>query len=424
MRIRIRNGRIIDPAADVDRQADLYIADKLIAAIGRSPAGFQADREIDAAGKWVLPGLVDLCARLREPGAEHKGTIASEAAAAAAGGVTSVCCPPDTEPVIDTPAVVELIHRRAKAARQARVYALGALTHALAGERLAEMHALKRAGCLAVSNACQPITNSEVLRRAMEYAANCGLPVFLHAEDPFLRNAGVAHEGAVSTRLGLPPIPQAAETVAVSRALLLVECTGARLHFCRLSSARSVALLAQAKKAGLPVSADVGICHLLLTDQDLIGYEANCHLIPPLRTHADQRALLRALADGTIDAVCSDHQPHDADAKSAPFSLTEPGASTIELLLPLVLRLVQDGAVPLARAIAAVTHAPAGILGIEAGTLKVGAPADITIVDAQLGFTVRPEQMRSAGKNSPFAGWDVKGGVSHTLVGGRVVFEV
>ena len=304
MRIRIRNGRIIDPAAGVDRQADLYIADKLIAAVGRSPAGFQPDREIDAAGKWVLPGLVDLCARMREPGAEHKATIASEAAAAAAGGVTSVCCPPDTQPVIDTPAVVELIHRRAKAARQSRIYTQGALTRALAGERLAEMHALKRAGCLAVGNACQPITNSEVLRRAMEYAANCGLPVFLHAEDPFLRNAGVAHEGAVSTRLGLPPIPQAAETVAVSRALLLVECTGARLHFCRLSAARSVALVAEAKKSGLPVSADVGICHLLLTDQDLIGYEANCHLIPPLRTLADQRALRQALSDGIIDAVC------------------------------------------------------------------------------------------------------------------------
>lgn len=422
MRIRIRNGRIIDPAAGVDRQADLFIADKIIAAVGRSPPGFQADREIDASGKWVLPGLVDLCARLREPGAEHKATIASECAAAVAGGVTSLCFPPDTDPVIDTPAVVELIHRRARAARQTRVYALGALTHALAGERLAEMHALKRAGCLAVTNAGHPVTNSEVLRRAMEYAASCELPVFLHAEDYDLRNGGVVHEGAISTRLGLPPIPAAAETVAVSRALMLAECTGARVHFCRLSAARSVALIAEARKAGLPVSADVGICNLRLTVDDVIGYESNCHLNPPLRTLADQRALRQALADGTIDAVCSDHQPHDLDAKSAPFSMTEPGASTIELLLPLLFGLVHDGTLPLMRAVAAITQAPADILGIEAGTLAMGAPADVVVVDAQEAYTVRAQEMRSAGKNTPFAGWEVAGKISHTLVGGRVVF--
>lgn len=422
-RLRIRNGRIIDPANGIDRQGDLYVADKRVAAVGDAPAGFSAGREIDATGSYVIPGLVDLCARFREPGAEYKATIASEAVAAAAGGVTSVCCPPDTVPVIDTPAVVELIHRRAAAARKVRVYPLGALTHALGGERLAEMHALKHAGCIAVSNACAPIPNSEVLRRAMEYAASCALPVFLYAEDHYLRNAGVVHEGAIGTKLGLPPIPHAAETVAVSRALLLMERTGVHLHFCRLSSARSVALVAAAKSAGLPVSADVGICQLHLSDRDVDGYEANCHLIPPLRTLEDQHALRQALADGTIDAVCSDHQPHDADAKAAPFSLTEPGASTIEFLLPLILELARSGVLPLPRALEAVTYRPAQLLGIQAGTLAVGAPADIVIVDPEPSYTVQLESMHSAGKNTPFAGWELRGKVRHTLIGGRVVFE-
>lgn len=423
MRIRIRNGRPVDPARKRDVSGDVYVADGRIAAVGKAPAGFTADLEIDAAGAWVIPGLVDLSARFREPGAGHKARIAGESAAAAAGGVTTVCCPPDTIPVIDTPAVVEWIHRHGADCGLTRIRALGAITHGLQGERLAEMNALKLAGCPAVSNACAPIPNSEVLRRALEYAATCDLTVFLYAEDHFLRNNGVVHEGAVSTRLGLPPIPATAETVAISRALQLAEHTGAKIHFCRLSCAPSTRMIAAAKATGLPVSADVAICNLHLTDDDVDAYNSNRHLIPPLRTGSDRDALRRAVADGTIDAVCSDHQPHDDDAKSAPFSLTEPGASTIEHLLPLMLRLVQDGVLDLRAAVDAVTRRPAAILGSGAGTLTVGAPADIAIVNGEQTLTVSPDSMRSAGRNTPFAGWRLPGRVTHTLLAGRVVFS-
>jgi dihydroorotase len=422
-RIRIRNGSFLPPGGKRERKADIFIADGRIAAIGRAPRGFRPEREIDAAGRLVLPGLIDLAARFREPGAEHKATIASESLAAVAGGVTTVCCPPDTQPVIDTPAVVELIHRRAAAAGRVRVHAIGALTHGLQGERLAEMHALRSAGCVGVGNALRPQSDSEVLRRAMEYAAGCGLTVFLHAEDQYLRNSGVAHESAVSTRLGLPPIPAAAETVALSRALLLMELTGARVHFCRITTARGVRLIAEAKAAGLPVSADAGICHLLLDEQAIDGYDANCRLDPPLRSAADREALCRGVANGTIDAICSDHQPHDADAKAAPFGLTEPGASTIELLLPLLLELVNSAGVPLARAVDAVTRRPAAILGLDCGVLETGAPADLAIVDRRAARVVEAESMLSAGKNTPFGGRRLRGRVTHTLLAGAVVHE-
>lgn len=422
-RLRIRNGRLLDPGAALDRKGDLCIAEGRIVAAGKAPAGFSAEREIDATGRLVIPGLIDLAARFREPGAEHKATIAGEARAAAAGGVTTVCCPPDTAPVVDTPAVVELIHRRAQAAGCVRVLSIGALTHGLDGERLAGMRALRDAGCIAVGNARAPIANSEVLRRAMEYAASFGLAVHLHAEDPFLRNAGVAHEGAVATRLGLPPIPAAAETVAVSRALLLAEQTGARLHLCRLSAGRSVELVAAARAGGLAVSADVAICNLLLDETALDGYRADCHLDPPLRGAADRAALCRGLREGVIDAVCSDHQPHEQDAKSGPFPRTEPGASTIELLLPLLLDRVQAGELELGTAIAALSARPAAILGCGGGTLAVGAAADVAIVDPEARFRVDRAALLSAGRNTPFHDRELRGRVTHTLFGGRLVYE-
>lgn len=420
--VHIRGGRLVDPDSGLDETADLFVQDGRIAAHGKKPRGFSADIEIDAGAGLVVPGLVDLCARFREPGLEHKGTIASEARAAASAGVTTVCCPPDTDPVIDTTAVAELIQQRAAACGQTRVLPLGALTRGLRGENLAEMDALRRAGCVAVSNADRPIPDSEVLRRAMEYAAGCGLRVFIQPEDHFLRNQGVVHEGAVSTRLGLPPIPAAAETVAVSRALLLMEQTGAAVHFCRLSAARSVELLANARRAGLPVSADVGISHLFLTESDVNSYDTNAHLRPPLRTREDRDALRRAVAEGVIDAICSDHQPHDLDAKAAPFSLTEPGASTVELLLPLLLELVRENALPLSAALAAATSKPAHILGLQAGTLKTGAPADITVIDPERSFRVAADTLLSSGKNTPFLNRTFRGKVTHTLIGGRLVF--
>lgn len=423
MQIRIRGGRLIDPANGVDAVRDLFIANGRVAAVGRAPAGFTARREIDARGLIVCPGLVDLAARAREPGAEHKATIASESAAAAASGVTTFCCPPDTTPVIDTPAVVELVHRRAEAAGRARVVCLGALTRGLRGEALAEMDALKRAGCVGVSNALSPIADTAVLRRALEYAATCGLRVFLHPEDFWLTREGRMHEGVTATRLGIPAAAETAETVALARDLLLIEQTGARAHFCRLSSARGVRMVAEARRRGLSVTADVAVHQLHLVDEDVGDYDVMCHLRPPLRGRRDRRALRAGVARGVIDAVCSDHQPHDWDAKAAPFSVTAPGMSALETLLPLTLALVEAGALALPAAIAALTAAPARILGLEVGRLDPGRPADVCIFDPHATWTLTEDTMVSAGKNSPFLGRPLRGRVRNTLLAGRVVHE-
>ena len=423
MRLRIRNGRIIDPANKLDEIVDVCVADGKIVSLVNLTTEFTADQEIDASDKLVCPGLVDLCARLREPGQEHKATIASETRAAISSGITSICCPPDTQPVIDTTAVAELIQQRAESVDILRIFPLGALTHGLKGERLAEMLALKRAGCVGVSNAYADLSNTDVLRNALTYADSCNMTVFIQAEDQYLSGNGVAHEGAISTRLGLPPIPDTAETVAVSQALLLIERIGGRAHFCRLSSARSISLVNDAKNAGLPVTADVGICHLHLTEMDISGYNADCHLRPPLRGQRDREALCQGIANGSIDSICSDHQPHDDDAKAAPFAETEAGASSIELLLPLVMDLVNKEIISLGDAIASLTCKPAAILGIDCGTLGIGKQADIAIIDPQQHFTVDRNQLLSAGKNNPFHGWELCGRVTHALFNGRLVYE-
>lgn len=422
-RIRIKNGRIIDPANNLDESGDVCVADGKIVSVLRNHSDFTADQEIDAVGKLVCPGLVDLCARLREPGQEHKATIKSESGAAISSGITSICCPPDTQPVIDTAAVAELIRQRAGMVNKIRIFPLGALTHGLQGEHLAEMHALKRAGCVGVSNAYGDITNTDVLRHALEYANSCNLPVFIQPEDYYLGHSGVAHEGAISTRLGLTPIPATAESIAVSRALLLIEQVGGRVHFCRLSSARSLALISDAKRAGLPVTADVGICHLHLTEMDVDGYNVDCHLRPPLRSQRDKEALCQGIVSGSIDAICSDHQPHDADAKAAPFRETEAGASTIELLFPLVLDLVNKKILPLSDAIASLTSKPAEILGLDLGTLSIGKPADIAIIDLEKHFSVDRNRFLSAGKNTPFHGWELSGVVTDALLNGQLVYQ-
>jgi dihydroorotase len=424
MRLKISHGRIIDPANNIDQTDDLFIDKGLIAGIGKSPKGFKIEKEIDATNQIVCPGLVDLCARLREPGEEHKATIASETTAAAASGITSICCPPDTVPVIDTPAVAELIFQKSSNSQKSKVFPLGALTHGLNGKTLAEMDALKSAGCIGVSNAYAPIVDTEVLRRALEYAATCEITVHLYCEDDYLRNNGVVHEGPVSTRLGLPAIPETAETVAVSRALLLIEQTGASVHFCRISTARSIELLAEAKARGLDVTADVGIAHLHLTDMDISSFNTDCYVLPPLRSQRDKEGLRTGLTNGTITAICSDHQPHESDAKSAPFSMTEPGASTIEMLLPLTLQLVRDKNLTLQQAVAALTSAPAKIAGIDTGNLSIGSRADICIFDPESSWTVERDALLSAGKNTPFASWEMTGKVTHTLVGGNIIYQL
>ncbi|MEW6353394.1 MAG: dihydroorotase [Pseudomonadota bacterium] len=422
MKLSILGGRVIDPAHNIDQAQDLHIEAGRIVALGMAPRDFKAEHIIRAQGKIVFPGLIDLCARLREPGQEHKATIAGETRAAASAGITTLCCPPDTDPVIDTPAVAELIHQRAEHAGHARVVALGALTKGLAGRELSEMIALKEAGCVGLSNALQPISNTQVMRRAMEYAATHGLTVFLHAEDPWLRNRGCAHEGAVSARLGLPGIPEAAETAALARDLILIEQTGVRAHFCRLSSLRAVRMVARAQHDGLPVSADVAAHHLHLTDMDVADFNSDCHVIPPLRALRDRDGLRQGVAEGVLAAVCSDHQPHEPDAKQNPFMATQPGISALETLLALTLRLVDENILTLSAALARLTSGPARILGLDAGTLGVGKSADICIFDPAQTWTLHKEQLVSQGKNSPFSGWEFQGRVTHTLLGGKVVY--
>lgn len=423
MRLSILHGHVIDPANNIDAKCDIHIDKGHIVALGAAPAGFRAEQKIDAQGRIVCPGLVDLSARLCEPGLEHKATVASETLAAASAGITTLCCPPDTNPVIDTPAVAELIHQRAAQSGKARVLTLGALTQGLAGTQLSEMMALKQAGCVGLSNALRPVGNSLVMRRAMEYAATHDITVFLHAEDAGLRNYGCAHEGAVSTRLGLPGIPESAETVAIARDLLLIEQTGVRAHFSQLSCARAVQMIAQAQANGLPVTADVSAHQLFLTEMDINDFNSDCHVIPPLRTMRDRDGLRQGVSEGTLAAICSDHQPHEIDAKLAPFMSTAPGMSALETLLPLTLRLVDEKVLELSAALACVTHLPARILGINAGTLSPGAAADICIYDPEAYWTFDKNKLVSCGHNSPFNGWEFKGRVTHTLLEGRLVYE-
>lgn len=419
----IRGGRLIDPANRLDATTDLYLAEGRIAAVGAAPPGFEESESIDARGRIVCPGLIDLQARLREPGQKHKGSIASESAAAAAGGITTLCCPPDTSPVIDSPAVAEQIIRRAEAAGKARVLPVGALTQGLQGEQLASMQALQAAGCVVMGNARRAITSTLVQRRALEYAATLGLTVFINAEDHWLGAEGCVHEGAVSTRLGLPGIPECAEIIALSRDLIMIEQTGVRAHFGQLSTARAVEMIAEARARGLTVSADVSAHQLYLTEMDIGDFNSLCHVRPPLRSQRDRDGLRQGLADGVISAVCSDHQPHDRDAKLAPFAVTEPGISALETLLPLTLRLVDEGLTSLSEAISRLTLEPARILGIEAGRLAPGAVADICIFDPEQYWSVSEETLLSAGKNTPFLGWEMKGKVTRTLLGGRTVYQ-
>lgn len=423
MRILIKNGRVIDPANNIDRSTNLYIAGGLIEAVTDKLAGFTAEQEIDAAGRLVCPGLVDLSVRLREPGLEHKGTIASETRAAAAAGVTSLVMPPDTDPVIDTPAVAKLIRKTARDAGYCHVYCVGAATQRLGGEHISEMGALKAAGCVGVGNAYTPIKNPLVMKRVMEYAATFDLTLFLFSEDPSLRHHGCVHEGAISTRLGLPGIPEAAETVAVARNLALVADTGVRAHFSQISTAKALQMIARAQYDGLPVTVDVAAHQLFLTDMDIGEFDSRCHVRPPLRNQRDMQGLREGVRRGTINAICSDHQPHEVDAKLRPFRETAPGISALETLLPLTLRLAGEARMELIDAIARVTSTPARIIGIGAGTLSPGASADVIVIDPEHHWKVAPENLLSRGLNTPFRDWDMKGRVSHTLLAGEVVFS-
>lgn len=423
-RIHIRGGRVIDPAQGIDAPLDLFIAEGRILALGARPESFAADLEIDAGGQIVCPGFIDLSARLGEPGFEHKATIATESLAAVAGGITTVCQPPDTSPVIDTPAVVQLIQDKAQMAGSLRVLPVGALTRGLKGLDLSEMSALGQAGCRAVSNAYAPVANPLVLRRALEYAASHDLLVIVRPEDEYLADQGCVHEGPVATRLGLRGIPHAAETVAVAQVLALIEHTGVHVHFAQLSSARAMRSLARAQEKGFPVTADVAAHQLHLTEEAIEGFDAHYHLRPPLRGPEDREALREAVQGGVIAAICSDHQPHEPDAKLDAFPATEPGMAALQTLLPLVLKLVEAGALTLPRALAALTAEPARILGLDSGTLRPGARADVCVFDPAREWTLGADTWLSAGRNTPFWGQTVRGRVTHTLLSGRRVFAL
>lgn len=424
MKIHIKGGRLIDPKNGIDAVRDVYIAASKVVAVGAAPAGFSANRTLDATGKIVCPGLVDLSARLREPGFEYMATLESELDAACAGGVTSLACPPDTDPPLDEPGLVDMLKYRARNHNKARVYPIGALTAGLKGVQITEMAELRDAGCVAFSHADVPLTDNQVLFYAMQYAATFNIPVWLRPQDAALARGGFAHEGQVATRLGLPPIPVTAETAALAVILLLARETGARVHLARLSSAAAINMVRRARHDGAKVTCDVAVHHLHLSEMDIGYFNANCYLIPPLRSQRDRDALRKALADHTIDAVCSDHCPVDDDAKQLPFSEAEPGATGLELLLPLTLKWAEEDQLPLATALARITSDAATILGIDAGHLALGAEADVCVFDPEHYWKVEPASLLSQGKNTPYSGLELKGRVTHTLVGGQIVHEL
>jgi dihydroorotase len=421
VRIEIKGARVIDPASGRDEAASIFIDGEAIAAVGKAPSGFKAGETIDAAGLVACPGLVDLSARLREPGYEYKATLDSEMKAAAAGGVTTLACPPDTDPPLDEPGLVEMLTRRARSLAASRVHPLGALTVGLKGERLAEMAELTAAGCVGFFQGQAPMPDTATLLPAMRYAATFGYTIWLRPEDAHLAKDGVAHEGEVATRLGLPPIPVIAETIAIRTIVELMSATGARVHLARLSSGAGVAIVKEAKARGVPITCDVSIHHLHLCDRDIGDFDTNCRMTPPLRDPSDRDALRRGLADGTIDALCSDHAPVDDDAKQLPFAEAEPGATALELLLPLALQWGREAGVGESAALATVTHRAARILGVPAWTLAPGSPADICLYDPKAGWVVEPGRLASQGRNTPFRGLELVGRVVRTLVGGRTV---
>jgi dihydroorotase len=415
MNIEIRNGRLIDPAHGVDAQQSVFISNGRVAGIGSAPAGFTAEQVLDAAGCLVVPGLIDLSARLPN--------IDAELGAAVAGGVTRLACPPDTDPPLDEPELVERLVRRVDAAGLARVHPLGALTLGLAGGKLAEMVGLTQAGCVAFTQANAPLPDSQSLLRVFDYAATFDYPVWLRPQEASLAKGGVAHDGVPASSRGLPGIPVVAETIAVAQLLELARATGVRLHLMRLSSAAGVDMVRAARAAGVAVTADVAVHHLHLSDEDLGYFDASARLDPPLRAPADRDALRAGLADGTLTAVCSDHKPVKADDKLLPFGEATPGATGLELLLPLTLRWAEESGLPLATAIARITTDPARLLGLDAGHLAVGAAADVCVVDPAATWVVGADSLQSNSASTPFAGDTLTGKVKWTVVAGKVVYS-
>ncbi|HEV7815249.1 MAG TPA: dihydroorotase [Janthinobacterium sp.] len=439
MKLHIKNGRLIDPANGIDALQDLFIdAGKVLAVTppGQAPAGFVADRTIEASGLVVAPGFVDLSARLREPGYEYKATLESEMQAAMQGGVTSLVCPPDTDPVLDEPGLVEMLKHRAMSLNQAHVHPLGALTVGLKGQALTEMAELTEAGCIGFSQAEEPVEDTTVLLRALQYAKTFGYTVWLRPQDAHIGRGGIAHSGPLASRLGLAGVPVMSETIALHTIFELMRATGARVHLCRMSSAAGLDLVRAARKEGLPVTCDVGAHHVHMTDADIGFFDSNARLTPPLRSQRDRDAIRLALFDGTVDAMCSDHTPVDDDEKLLPFGEASPGATGLELLLSLALKWADDyaegqgggqdgpGAIsPMSRAIARITADAARIAGVPGGRLGVGDIADVCLFDPTARWTVAAQSLASQGKHTPFLGYELSGVVKATIVAGRVAFQ-
>jgi dihydroorotase len=420
----IKSARLIDPVNQQDVLTDIAIESGVISAIGDLPDNFQADKIIDADGLWLIPGLVDLSVYLREPGQEYKATIAHEMQVAAQSGITTVCAMPELLSPIDSSARINLIREKAQAAENAaQVEVIGALTAGLQGEQLSNMGSLKKSGCIAVTQGLAPLNDTNLLRNCMDYAATNELKLFYQPIEHGLLADGCAHQGAIATRLGLPAISSSVETIAMAQMLMLVEETHSAVHFCRLSCAKSVELLATAKDKGLSVSADVAAHQLFLTEMDIADFNTLCNTMPPLRSARDREALRQGVASGVIDAICSDHQPHDIDAKLAPFQQSSSGISALETLLPLTLRLVEEGVLTLEQAIASVTCKPAEIISKQKGNLGIGQVADFVLFNPEKSHDISLQTMRSKGKNSPFFGWGFEGGVEVAVIAGDVVYQ-
>ena len=423
MMMLIKGGHVIDPGR-MNGVADVLIENGKIAAVGPTLAAPAGATVIQAAGQLVLPGFVDLHVHFREPGFEYKETIQSGTEAAVAGGFTTVCAMPNTNPVNDNQAVTEFMLERAKAAGNANLYPIGAITKRSEGKELAEIGDLRRAGCVAISDDGKPVMNSLVMRRAMEYARAFDVPVVDHCEDLHLSEGGCMNEGVISTELGLPGIPSAAEDVMVARNVSLAELTGARLHLAHISTAGSVRMVREAKARGLKVTAEACPHHFTLTEETTRGYNTHAKMNPPLRTSEDVQAIKDGLRDGTIDVIATDHAPHATQEKQQEFTEAPFGIVGLETALSLTLALVEEGVLTLESAVDKLATAPAKAFSLNAGTLAVGAPADVAIVDPTLEWEVDPSRFRSKSRNTPFAGWKVKGRVTTTIVSGRIVYEL
>ncbi len=420
MRLAIRGGHVLDPANGVDAVQDVFCADGVIVALGAAPEGYEAERELDARDCLVMPGAIDLAVCL-SPLGEQRASVASEARAAASGGITTVCSVAETHPVPDSAATVRLLLEQAQQAGFVRLAPLGAAMQGLGDTQLASLGALRETGCVGVSNGLRPYANSLVLRRVMEYAASQDMILFYHPLDHALAGEGCAHEGTYAARLGLPGIPRAAETAALAQMMALVQDTGARVHFCRLSCALAVDMLEAGRRSGLPVTADVAVHQLFLTEAAVEGFDVNAHVCPPLRTEGDCVRLREAVRDGVVDAVCSDHQPLDPDSKAAPFPATRAGISGVETLVPLTLRLATDGVLSRMTAVERLTSGPAKILG-RGGSLEAGADADVCVVRPDVPWHFDRESMLSAGRNTPFDAWQLHDRVQATVCSGRIVY--